>query len=169
MQSNLPKISLILSTLFLLIAVSLLSYFLREVNNNVKESELAETELYGETLKRSEITILNNSVKKIVTERAELETHFARSSDIVPFLNTLEEMGKGVGALAEVSSVDVLKDSPGLLVGLKATGTFGSLYKFLMLLENAPKELQILSMDMHKDVGAETSLWNVQFKIKLLS
>src|SRR3989344_8232332 len=95
MQSNLPKISLILSTLFLLIAVSLLSYFLREVNNNVKESELAETELYGETLKRSEITILNNSVKKIATECAELETHFARSFDSDPSLNTLHEMGKG--------------------------------------------------------------------------
>ncbi len=169
MQSNFPKIPFILSVSFFLISFAVLLYFFRETNSNVNKSQLAETELYAETAKRSEVQILNNSINKIESERVNLETHFAKSSDVVPFLDTIEALASKVGAKAEVSSVDIPKDSAGLMVGLKASGSFSSLYKFLTLMENSSYELEIVSINLRKEEGEKISLWSALFKIKLLS
>jgi len=174
MQKVFQKIPLLLSIIFFCISVFAWLFLFREIKNKNQELELMERRWQAEAQRRDEIKALDHSVKTIEEERAQLETHFARSSDIVPFLDTIEGLASKGGAQAEVSSVDILEDSTGLMVGMKASGTFSALYKFLTLLENAPYELQFLSMDMHRETGLDTKeiaipKWNVVFRIKLLS
>ncbi|TSC77943.1 MAG: hypothetical protein G01um101424_77 [Parcubacteria group bacterium Gr01-1014_24] len=165
MQNNFPKTPLFLSIIFFIFSCSVFLYFLEEINNNNQESQLKEMEWQTEALRRYEIKALDRSIKIIEGERAQLETHFAKSSDIVPFLDTIERLAPQVGTKAEVTSVNVSEDHTGLYVGMEASGTFNGLYKFLTLLENSPYELEFVSMDIKK--GLES--WEAILKIKLLS
>ena len=177
MKNNFPKTSFLISLLSFCVFLFIFVSFYRAINNNNKESELKELKWQKEALKRDEIRSLDNSIEIIKDERAQLETYFAKSSDIVPFLDTIERLATKVSAKAEVTSVDILKDHTGLMVGMKASGTFSGLYRFLTLLENSPYELEFASVEMHKESGASgatgkgvaTLKWNAVLKIKLLS
>ncbi|MCX6752041.1 MAG: hypothetical protein NTZ87_00870 [Candidatus Nomurabacteria bacterium] len=167
--SNFPKIPFLLSIIFLIFSCFLFSFFYRAIDNNNKESQIGEEKWQNEASRRDEIRTFDSSVKIIEEERAELETHFAKSSDVVPFLDTIEGLASKVSAKAEITSVDILADNTGLLVGMKASGTFSSLYKFLTLLENSPYELEFDGMSMLKETASGVSKWNVTFQVKLLS
>ena len=177
MQNNFPKIPLFLSVIFFICSTLVFLFFYRAINNNSKELQLREEEWQSETLRRDGLKTLDYSVKIIEKERTQLETYFVQSSDIVPFLDTIEGLAPKVGVKAEVASVDILTDHTGLMVGMKASGTFSGLYKFLALLENSPYELEFISMDMRRetrlgDVESKNVVipkWDVIFKIKLLS
>lgn len=176
MQSNFPKIPLLLSAIFFILSCLIFVFLYKAINNNNRESQLREGEWQIEAQRRDEIKALDHSIKIIEEERTQLETHFAKSSDIVPFLDTIERLASKAGARAEVTSVDIPKDSIGLLVGMKASGTFNGLYKFLTLLENSPYELEFLGVDMRQEAGTDAGgkgaavyRWSATFKIKLLS
>lgn len=176
MQNNFPKIPLLISAIFFLFSLAIFVFLYKITNNNNQQSYLRETEWQNEEYKRNEIKTLDNSVKKIEQERLQLETHFAQGSDIVPFLDTIEGFAPKAGVKAEVSSVDALKDHSGLMVGMKASGTFNNLYKFLTLLENSQYELEVVGMNMNQEPGGDVvdkkvliPKWGVVFKIKLLS
>ena len=120
---------------------------------------------------------LDNSIKIIDKEMIELETHFAKSSDIVPFLDTIEGLASKVNISAEVVSVNILTNHTGLTVGAKTSGTFSEIYKFLALLENSPYEIEVTSIDMRRETELNSEenknttvpKWNITFEIKLLS
>ena len=120
MKSNFPKMSLLVSFTFLLIlSVSFFAAY-KTIGNNHEESKSKEDEWRRESLRLDEIKALARSIKIIEGERVQLETHFARSSDVVPFLDSIEEMARKVSATAEVTSVDVAEDKKTLVVGMKA-------------------------------------------------
>lgn len=176
-QSKFPKIPFFISTMFFCVFLLTFFFFYRATNNNNQESQSREEEWRDEALRRDEIKTLDHLVKTMENERAQLETHFAKSSDIVPFLDTIEKLAFKVDAKAEVTSVDILVDHTGLMVGVKASGTFNSLFRFLTLLENSSYELEFIEMDIQKEArpsemeNKKSAIpgWNVIIKIKLLS
>ena len=174
MKKNFPIIQLFVSVLLFCVFLFVFFYFFRAIKNNVEESKSKEGEWQTETLRRDEIKTLNNSIKVIEDKRNLLETHFAKSSDIVPFLDTIEELALKVNTKAEITSVNILEDHTGLSVGMKASGTFSGLYKFLTLLENSSYELDFISMNIQKGIESDTKnkiipKWDAIFRIKLLS
>jgi len=176
MKNNFPKIPLLISSLLFFICLFVFLYLYKDIKNNNKESQLAETQWQTEALRRDEIKMLDYSIKIIEKERTQLETHFAQSSDVVPFLDIIEGLAPRANIKAEVVSVDILDNHNGLMVGMKASGSFNGLYKFLTLLENSPYELEFISMDIQKEMEldipgkkVEVSKWDAVFKIKLLS
>ncbi|MBI3306007.1 hypothetical protein HYZ82_02635 [Candidatus Nomurabacteria bacterium] len=167
MQNNFPKIPLILSSVFFCVSLIGFFFFFKEINDNNKELQLKETTWQKESIRREDIKKLDQSVKVIEEESKELEKHFAKSSDVVPFLDTLEGLGKASGVKAETTSVDITPNKTALMVGMRVSGTFGNVYKFVTLLENSPYEIEFIGVDMHKDGGADK--WNAAVRIKLLS
>src|SRR3989338_2113019 len=170
------KTPLFLSIIFLVFSCFIFLFFYEEIQNNSKTSELAQITWRSEANKRNETQSLNRSLQMTKQERTLLETHFIRSSDVVPFLDMIEKLAPEVGARVEISLVDIPKDNSGLIVEMKVTGIFEALYKFLTLLENSPYELDFISMDIQK-LGGEIvsdkirlfSQWSAIFRIKLLS
>ena len=76
-----------------------------------------------------------------------------------------------MGVKAEVVSVDITKDSSSLIVEINASGSFETIYKLIMLLENSPYNLEFISVnikDSDTSVG-KSSQWTATFQIKLLS
>jgi len=178
MQNNFKKTPLFLSIALLLFSCAVFFYMNRVINNKVKASEQILGEWQKEASRREEIRSLYRSIKTIEKQKSLIETHFAQGSNIVPFLDTIENLAPKTGAKAEITSVDIAKDNAGLMVGIKASGSFEAVYKFLLLLENSPYELEFISMNMQKIIPQDVSdkskklkvpLWDAVFKIKLLS
>lgn len=174
MKMNFKKLPLILSTLLLAFSGVVFWFVYEGIDNNKKIAEQAQTEWSTEATRRNEAKSLDRTMKAIEKERELLDTHFAKSSDIVPFLDTVEKIALKAKIKAEVSSVDILKNNAGLTVGLKATGSFDAIYRFLLLLENSPYELEFNSINLQTnageaDAGGFIPEWSAIFNIKLLS
>ena len=176
MKNNFQKISLILLAVFFVFFCFAFVFLYKKINSNNQKAEQDATTWQTETLRRDNIRSLDRLLQKIADSRILLETHFAKSSDVVPFLDTIEKLALEVGTKAEVNSVDILTDNTGLIVGLKASGSFEAIYKFLTLLENSPYELDFPSIDMHKlavsgvsDENIQNLKWEAAFRIQLLS
>jgi len=164
MKKNLQKILPIISLMFFIVCCFVFLFLNKEVNINNKAFEDNEIKWQQETERREGIRLLNNSIRKIENEKDLLETHFAQSSNIVPFLDTMESLGTKVGAKTEITSVDIPKESNSLNIEMKISGSFEKIYKFLLLLENSPYKLEITSIDISKQ-----NTWEANLKIKLLS
>ena len=171
MQYILQKKSLILSVIFLIFSCFVFIFLYKDINSKKEMSQLAQEKWQTEAISRENAKSLINSVKIIEPQKALLETHFVQSSNVVPFLDTIEKITKDVGATAEVVSVDVAKDNPALIVEMNASGSFETIYKLIMLLENSPYNLEFISVnikDSDTSVG-KSSQWTATFQIKLLS
>lgn len=178
MKNNFQKILLLVSAVFFMLSFFAFLFLYRQIDSNNKKAENGMAIWAEEDIKRWEIKNLDNSLEKITDDNILLESHFAKSSNIVPFLNTIEKLAPSAGVFIEIDSVNIKTDNTGLLVGLKVAGRFEGIYKFLTLLENSPYELDFLSMDIHKlstgavvEKGKKTaaSQWEGVFKIQLLS
>ena len=175
MKNYFQKIPLFLSIIFFIVFSAIFVFLYGKINDNNQKAQQDMITWQQEASRRNQIISLDRLLQNISSDKAQLETHFAKSSDVVPFLDTIEKLAPRVGATAAVDSVVAGTDNTSLSVGLKASGSFESIYKFLTLLENSPYELDFISMDIHA-LAPDTSVKNVQsskweavFKIQLLS
>ena len=176
-MTNHKKNLIIIPVVFLLVASVAFFFIYHDMwaKNSSAESTLAQWQ--SDYSSREEIRSLNESMKAIAPQKAQLETHFVQSADVVPFLNTIESLGTEANVQASIVSVAISQDqTPSLLVDVSSSGSFVSTYDFLMLLENSPYEIEIDSVDMLKastlDASGKTLKapeWKGDFKIKLLS
>lgn len=168
------KIPLAISTVLLLLSVFLFFFIYKNIQDSNKIFTEAQTKWQQEESKRSEIKSLERFLSITAEDRVSLDSHFIRSSDVVPFLDSIEKLAPQVKATTEVTSVDISPGNTSLAVGIKASGTFEGLYKFLTLLENSPYQIEFVSMNMRKIEDETLSKgvapqWSAIFKIKLLS
>ncbi len=176
MKNKFPTTSLFVSVAIFLISMCGFLYLYKEINQNNQAWQMKDTEWRTETLRRENIKKLDDSVKMIEGERMALSTHFAESTDVVPFLDSLEGLAKKTTTKAEITSVDIQEGQSGLYVGMKASGTFNNIYKLLTLIENSHYEIEFLAVDLHKETTATEEgktppipTWNAAFKMKLIS
>ncbi|MDQ3076138.1 MAG: hypothetical protein M3Q34_03345 [bacterium] len=158
--------------LFLIMAIFILFALFRQISTNKKIANKIEAQWQGEILTQEKIKILEQSINEVSKEMDSFKSHFARSSDIVPFLDTIEQLATSVSAKATINTVDITEDPPSLLIGVHAVGSFESVYKFMTLLENASYELQIMTFDLKKEGTSADSgpvNWSVTLRIKVVS
>ncbi len=164
--------------LFFIVVCLIFLFLYHKIDSNKATASAELTTWRNEEARREQIGSLDNSVKAVADDEAQLGTHFIQSSDIVPFLNAIEQLGPEVGATASVSSVNTTDGASELLVGVETTGSFDSIYKFLTLLENSPYELDFTSVDIEtqpvqsisaKDNTIQAPVWNATFTVELLS
>jgi len=162
-----------MAVIFLVISLTVFFFVYKKLNQNKQAAESTLKEWQKEDTRLTELKTLDATLKSMEAERKNLDKHFAKSTDAVPFLDSLEASARSVGAKAEISAVEIPKEEQVLNVTLKATGSFEALYKFLLLVENAPYELQITTMNIVKNGGEDTlntnGSWQVFIKLKLLS
>ncbi len=161
---------MLVSTLFLAAACFGFFFLFQKINDNKTAATEALRLWSEEEAKRNELNSLDAMLENLKEEMATLDTHFAQSSNVVPFLDSLEELGELSGGSSEVLSVETTPDGAGLLITLKTEGGFGSVYKFLELLENSPYELEFLAVDIGRGSGEGVAAeWEGFLKLKLLT
>jgi len=174
MKNSFQKISLLVSVAILLVLGLAFVFLYQKINENNNKTQQDSISMQTETNRRSDIQSLNKLIQKISPDKDLLESHFIKSSDVVPFFDTIEKLSDKAGVSAQIDSVDTKTDSSGLIVGMKISGKFEAIYKFITLLENSTYVLDFISMDVHKPqavVGKniDSSNWEAVFKIQLLS
>ena len=167
MKTNFQKIPFLISIIFLLVFCYVFYFLYKEINKNIISTDDITVQWQDEANRHEETKTLSRGVKIVEKETATLEKHFARNSDVVPFLDTIEQLAPKVGANAETTSVDLSSDKLSLIVGLKVKGKFESIYKFLTLLENSPYELQFLSFSVSNI--EKTTDWEATMQMRLIS
>lgn len=163
------KMPLAAAAFFFLIAAAAFAWMLRAIDGNKARAATARAEWQAETARRYEIQSLGITLEDTQEARQALDMHFAQSSNIVPFLDSLEGLARSAGASAKVISVDAPADTGSLIATLQAHGSFESLYTFLALLEESPYPLEFLTVDIGASAAAEGPRWEAVFKLKLLS
>jgi hypothetical protein len=160
---------LVLALVVLILAVGAFVFVYGRIQANQKIIAAARERSEEEAQRQQELRALENLLGSVESKRQELQRHFVEASNVVPFLNDLEELARRAGAEPQVEDVELGQDvsalSSGLSAQIKARGTFEAVYKFLLLLENSPYELEVLSLDLSND-GQE---WQGEFIVKLLS
>ncbi len=175
MKNNNSKTLFILSLLFLAGSSSVFFFILKEINNNDLLAEQYTKDLQIETNRREKVKSLDSLIKDTKYDRSMIENHFVQGGDVVSFLDKIESLALKVSVDAKIMSVDLLDDNNSMVVQIKASGNFQMVYKFLELLENAPYQLEFLSMNMQKGILSDELAkvkktgWEVNFKIKILS
>ena len=176
MKNNFQKTLLFISVAVLLLGSFAFIFLYQKINDNNQKTQQSTISLQTEARRRDDIASLDRVLQKIVPDRTLLESHFIKSSDVVPFLNMIEKLAKEAGVSSQIDSVDTKVDNSGLIVNLKASGRFEAIYKFLTLLENSPYVLDFASMDIHRlsspvtsDKNVKNASWEAVFKIQLLS
>lgn len=176
MPNYFPKLALPLSILFFAFSCIAFYFFYQDINVKNTLAEENNVIWQNEANRRNVLSSMDHSLKIIAPEIEKLETHFAQSSDVVPFLNSLENTGRAVGVKAEVTSVEIPKDSNVLVVSMNTTGNFEETYKFLTLLENSPYQIDFTKVEIGRNGDLDALLskgvepvWSGSFKMTLLS
>jgi hypothetical protein len=171
MQFINQKKYLILSVVFFLFFCATSVFLYQKTKDYNKEALSLQEEWQTENVRRENVKYLSSSVKTIQSEIASLESHFVKSSDVVPFLDTIEKLANDMSLKSEISSVDVNKVNPVLMVEMRVQGSFENIYKLIRLLENSQYELEFVSVNIQEmeNSTAKIPQWNAALMIKLLS
>ena len=169
MSSKFPKIPFLFSIILFLVSVFAFFFLYKEIEFKNDEAHKSFVSWEKEATRREDIRQLDHSVKIIESERMDLETHFAKSSDVVPFLDSLENLARLLGIKAEIVAVTIATDGTGLVVNMKTSGNFSALYKFLKLLENSSYQIEFTSVNLNKETAGDNKVpgWNLSLTIKL--
>lgn len=152
-------------------------YIFQEIQSKNEAATQAIEEFKTESERVNKIAALNEEIKTIKDQTDKLNSHFARSSDIVPFLDNLQSLGVLAGAPLEVSSVSLSTEGDSLDVAVRAEGSFASVHKLLALLQNSQYQLQFSAVKFStsafvsadKKVKNTNPTWEAVFTIKLTS
>lgn len=176
MPNHFPKLALPLSVVFFVFSCTAFYFLYQKINKNNIIAEENNIVWQNEANRRDILSSMDRSIKAIAPEIAQLETHFAESSDVVPFLDSIENAAKMVGVKAEVASVEVPKDGVVLVVAMNVMGSFEQMYKFLTLLENSPYQIEFNKVEIKRNSELDIPLlvntksaWSGFFKMSLLS
>lgn len=169
--------NIIISILCLSVCMFAFVYVLREIQSKNEAATQAIEEFKTESERINKISALNEEIKTIKDKTDKLDTHFAKSSDIVPFLDNLQSLGVLAGAPLEVSSVSLSPEGDTLDVEVKAEGSFVSVHKLLALMQNSQYQLQFSMVKFStntflaadKKIKSSNPTWEAVFTIKLTS
>src|SRR3989338_6870584 len=114
MQLIFQKKSLIISIIFFMLSFFVFIFFYRTISNIKETIKTSQEKWQIQNTKRENAKSLINLIKVIEPERTLLETHFVRSSDVLPFFKTIEKLTKKVGVSSEIVSVTIPKDNSSL-------------------------------------------------------
>ena len=136
-----------ISILFLLAALALLAAVLvayislfswiKQHNETISEMQ---GKLASENQQAAEERKLEAIIKETSDNSATLNSYFVEGDKAVDFLQTIEGYGSYSGASVKFSTVDYNATNQRLTMSLHIAGTFQSVYRTILLLENAPYE-----------------------------
>lgn len=184
MKNNLKQNLIIISIIFFILLFFALYFFYKEIEKKDLSQKDFLVKWHTENSEREEIKTILQSIEEIEFNNKLIEEHFAKRSNFVSFLDTIDNLAQKVEGEDEIVSVEITPEKSELIVGIQVIGTFESVYKTLKLLENSSYEIQFLSVDIQKiinsnkndtEIGIKSEKtgkifpWEGIFKIKLLS
>ncbi len=177
MSTHFKKFKFPISAIILAATIFAFFFLYRQIGKENQKAEEIAVATQNETIKRDELRLLDRSLSTVRGDRILLSTHFAESSNIVPFLNEIENAGRKADVAVEVVNVDAQNDGAFLSVKISADGSFKALYTFITLLEHSPYALEFTALTLEQGLVdtnldpalRKPTLWHTNMTLKLLT
>ncbi len=133
----------ILTTLFFVVVLVFYVFLYKQILSlNSKIISINSKLVVANRLAENEKEIVN-LLKNTETKREKLSSYFVSTENPTSFLETIESSARSVGTEVEVQSLDVKhkdkeKKQSFIKVSLLAKGSWDSMFRFMLLLENLP-------------------------------
>ncbi len=156
MISN-SKLLLILSALLAIFLLGVLGFGVWSVRD--KSQEASELLLEAEHI--AEVEVLMQFVDKVqedaVVELATFNGLTLSSDKLVPLIESIEEVGQGLGLDVKIVSVDRVEDKkkpeiiPTFRIATEGTGSWNANYAYLKAIESLPARVMLESVNIYKN------------------
>lgn len=135
----------------------------------VGEKSVAVADLQNQIVTKagtaSRIASSRASLAQIAGDEATIRSYFVSETEIVAFINALQERGRKQGATVSVSSVSSSESAapvPALMLSLTISGTFDAVMRTVGAIEYAPYDLTVSGFSITR--GAQSD-WHATLNI----
>lgn len=150
--------------------LALVSWVLFGVSSLNRGAELTalSAKIAEATGKKDRLSGLRQVVEETAVGRAVLAGHFVDSNNKADFIEKLEETAGLAGVKFELNRAD---ETAGLKFDLSVRGGFGSVHKFIALLENMPYSLEIEKLALAVAPGEKNQkgVWSANMIVNIKS
>ncbi len=136
------------AVIFALCALFLYGRFFFVVKSSTENTAALQEQVSSLEAQEAEVDKLKKNFAATKEQQQTLSSYFIDMNNPVPFFETIEAYGKGTGAKVAFDSVAMQKNPGKLDAVITASGSFSGIYDFLALLEAAPYEFSIASVDI---------------------
>lgn len=158
-------------TVFILLLI-FWAFLFRSIGGLSEEIGLIKGRIMTLDLELKNLKVLENFLSDTAPQREEISGGFVSENELIDFIEDLEGAGGNVGTEVKVESATFSGDKEASVPSfrLQASGSFDSLFKLMLVLENLPYEIDFEDLSFTKSsADGKTSSWNGVFIIKLLS
>ena len=122
-------------------------------------------------LELKNMKILENFLTETVGGRERIAGSFVGEHDLVRFIEDLEDGGERNGVRVRVGSAALASGvtQAGPTFMLEAEGSFASIFRYMVFLENIPYEIILEDVDMTSISQDGKKIWKGSFIVRLLS
>jgi len=166
MKKSHTIIIFILSILVTILVAGLLVFFLKIIENK-NQHIFVVTETIGDKLKEKEnVTMFTEKLSEIQLLENNIDSRFVDSNKIDTFVSYLEEIDLDIGSDISVKNIEISpKTKEVISFKILITGTFEQVMRTVVLLENIPYEVDIISIYLNKDLTETTNKEGEKTKI----
>jgi Tfp pilus assembly protein PilO len=133
------------------------------------EGARLETELKNREAAGGRAATARRSLEELAEQESRVASYLVSSSEIVPFLESLEGVGDVLGAEVDVVSVGDSPDTSGRIpLSLSISGSFNAVMRTVGAIEHHPNDVRVTSLTLDTPQGdAASSEWtaNVTFSV----
>jgi len=168
----------------LIIGISGLSFLIYRINSAAKIIQGYKEEV---AVSSSDVDIiaLKQMIKQVEDEASKIDSYIINNERAIDFISEIEDISYRSGVNLVIQNVDVkdvsekisVVDSDGnqskvdtrlygqLNMKVKVNGEWASVSKFLIMLENIPKKININEMIFSNEIVDNKRVWNVSFDL----
>ena len=133
-----------LSITIALVALAVLIFFFKTIENKNKHTSVVLTTLAEKVKQKENMKSLIEKVQKVSEMSDTINSYFVNGKEVDSFINYLENLGTSAGVELEVQNFDISTTSKDILnVTISTKGNFSNTIKTLILIENAPYKINI--------------------------
>lgn len=182
MKTKSDILILSLSAAIALVALAVLIFFFKTIENKNKHTSVVLTTLADKVKQKENMKSLIEKVNKVSEMSDTINSYFVNSKEVDSFINYLENLGSSAGVELEVQNFDVSTISKDVLnVTISTKGSFSNTMKTLILIENAPYKINITKTFLDQGVESlnsdpkdpqkqtNTSFWRSEISFNVLT
>ena len=143
-------IPLIIAFLVLVVTIGAYSYWYSLVTAKSAEASTLASEITTQSDASTQVAQAKSEVAQLTSQESTINQYFVATSDVVPFLEQLQSVGKFLGSSVTVASVSAVPGKPygSLDLSLTISGSFDSVMRTVGAIEYEPYDTSITNLTL---------------------
>ena len=150
-------IELLLALALLVTALAVYSAWYVSVGKASAEAAALASEIHTKSLDSARVASAKAALESLVEDEETMRSYLVRESEVVSFLEELEDAGGSLGTSVEVVSVgaESVGGREALRLSLKVTGSFDGVLRTLGALEYGPYDTRMQNVTLDTTAGTD--------------